>query len=214
MKLVIGNKNYSSWSLRAWMALAATGADFEEILVPLDTSQTKSEIVRYSPAGRVPVLIDGELVVWDSLAIIEYLAEKFPGAGLWSDEAEMRARQRAISAEMHSGFAALRGFYPMNIRKTIAGRPATAAVQADIDRIVFIWREALLEKPAGGPCLFGEFSGVDAMFTPVVSRFETYGVAVGESERSYMDAILTNPHFERWAQAGKAEPWTIEADEV
>lgn len=214
MKLIIGNKNYSSWSLRAYMALSATGAEYEEIVIPLDTPQTHDEIRRYSQAGRVPVLVDGTVTVWDSLAIIEYLADKFPSARLWSDNAATRAVMRSISAEMHSGFAALRSWYPMNIRKTVTGRAPTPDVQADVDRITAIWREALEDDHSGGPYLFGAFSAVDAMFTPVVSRFETYGVAVGKAERAYMDAVLTNPRFEAWERAARVEPWVIEGEEV
>jgi len=214
MKLVIGNKNYSSWSLRGWLAAAATGAAFEEILIPLDTPQTKAEIARYSPAGRVPVLIDDGFEVWDSLAIIEYLAEKYPAAGLWSQDARTRARQRMLCAEMHSGFAALRSHYPMNMRARVADRPAPPPVQADIDRIRSIWRDALARKPAEGAFLFGPFSAADIMFAPVVSRFETYGIAVGESERAYMDAVLAHPHFVKWAEAAALEPWILSSDEV
>ncbi len=214
MKIVIGNKNYSSWSLRAWLALAATGADFEEIVIPLDTPDTKAEIARHTGSGRVPVLLDDGVTVWDSLAIIEYLAERYPEAGLWSADPTIRAHQRCICAEMHSGFAALRHYYPMNIRRSVDDRPATPEVQADIDRICFLWREALEESSGEGPYLFGGFSAEDAMFAPVVSRFETYNVPVGDLERGYMDAILTNPLFERWAQAAKQETWTIESEEV
>lgn len=214
LKIVIGNKNYSSWSLRAWLALAATGTMFEEVLIPLDTPEMKADIARYSPAGRVPVLIDDGLAVWDSLAIIEYLADKFPSAELWSADAGVRAIQRSVSAEMHSGFTALRSTLPMNIRKPKSGRAIAPGVQADIDRICLLWRQALALKAADGPFLFGRFCGADCMFAPVVSRFETYNVSVGNEERAYMDAILSNGHFEAWAQAARAESWIVAADEV
>jgi len=214
LKIVIGNKNYSSWSLRAWLALAQTGADFEEILIPLDTPEMKSDIARYSPAGRVPVLIDDDVAVWDSLAIIEYLADKYPAAGLWSENAGERAMQRSVSAEMHSGFAALRSALPMNIRRPKSDFALAADVQADIDRICALWRQALARKTADGPYLFGGFCGADCMFAPVVSRFETYNVPVGDRERSYMDAVLSHEHFQAWALAARAESWIVAADEV
>jgi len=196
------------------LALAATGAEFEEILIQLDISTTKTEIERYSQAGRVPVLIDGELVIWDTLAIIEYLAEKFPAAGLWSNDVGTRALQRSICAEMHSGFAALRNAFPMNMRKTIPGRGVSPDVQIDIDRICFVWRQVLDKDPAGGPYLFGRFSAADAMFAPVISRFVTYRFPVGDSERAYMDAILSNTHFQTWMQAAEAEPWILGGEEI
>lgn len=214
LKIVIGNKNYSSWSLRAWLALAQTGAEFEEILIPLDTPEMKSNIERFSPAGRVPVLIDDGLAVWDSLAIIEYLADKFPSAGLWSADTGARAMQRSVSAEMHSGFAALRSTLPMNIRRQKSDRVLAPDVQADIDRICDLWRQALERKTADGPFLFGGFCGVDCMFAPVVSRFETYNVPVGDTERAYMDAVLSHGPFLAWAQAAMAESWIVAADEV
>lgn len=214
MRIVIGNKNYSSWSLRAWLALAQTGAEFEEILIPLDTPEMKADIARYSPAGRVPVLIDDALAVWDSLAIIEYLADKFPSAGLWSADAGMRAIQRSVSAEMHSGFAALRSTLPMNIRRPKSDRTLAPEVRLDIDRICELWRQALERKTDEGPYLFGGFCGADCMFAPVVSRFETYNVPVGDLERAYMDAVLSHGSFRTWAQAAMLESWIVADDEV
>ena len=214
LKLVIGNKNYSSWSLRAWLALAVTGADFEEILIQLDTPHMKADIARYSPAGRVPVLIDDGLSIWDSLAIIEYLADKFPAAGLWSEDSRVRAIQRSVSAEMHSGFMALRAYYPMNMRHRSTDRPATPEVQADIDRICSLWRQALSGKPEGGPFLFGRFSGADAMFAPVVSRLSSYAVPVEPAIQTYMDSVRAHPKFRLWETAGVAETWVLESEEV
>lgn len=214
LKLVIGNKNYSSWSLRAWLALAVTEADFEEILIQLDTPHMKDDIAKYSPAGRVPVLIDDGLSIWDSFAIIEYLADRFPAAGLWSDDLKIRAIQRSVSAEMHSGFMALRSYYPMNMRHMSTDRPATPEVQADIDRICSLWRQALLQKSEAGPFLFGRFSGADAMFAPVVSRLASYTVPVEPAIQAYMDSVRAHPKFRQWETAGVAETQVLEAEEV
>jgi len=211
-KLVIGNKNYSSWSLRPWLAMSVTGIDFEEILIPLDQPDTKQKILSHSPAGKVPILIDGDLTVWESLAILEYLAEAYPERNLWPQDPVRRAEARSVSAEMHAGFSALRGYYPMNTRKRISGRLPTHEVEKDIARIQQIWRDCL--EASQGPFLFGEFSAADAMFAPVVSRFETYEVSVEKVCRSYMDDMLTIPMFEKWYADGEAEPWILEHDEV
>lgn len=210
--LVIGNKNYSSWSLRPWLAMQVLEIPFEEVLIPLNLPDTKEKIRAYSLAGKVPVLIEDDLTVWESLAIMERLYETFPERGVWPEDPVLRAEARAISAEMHAGFMALRDYYPMNTRKRIDGREPTPAVAADIARITQIWRDCL--ESSGGPFLFGAFCAADAMYAPVVSRFETYGIAVDEICRSYMDDILTLPVFEAWYAAGEAEPWILEADEV
>lgn len=215
-RLAIGNRNYSSWSLRGWLALRATGAPFEEEVIPLDLPDTRARILAVSPAGRVPVLIDGPTHVWESLAIIEYLAERHPEAGLWPAEARARAHARAIAAEMHAGFTALRAACPMNIRRPPAARPngISEAVAADIARVREIWRTALRDHGGTGPFLLGAFSAADAMFAPVVSRFITYGVEVGKVERAYMGAVTAHPAMAEWRAAALAEPWVLEADEV
>ncbi len=210
--LVIGNKNYSSWSLRPWLAMSVLGIPFEEVLIPLDEPDTKEKILGYSPAGRVPVLIEGDLTVWESLAILERLFESEPEAGIWPADPVARAEARMVSAEMHAGFGALRDYYPMNTRRRVADRVPTPAVAADIARITEIWRTSL--EAYGGPFLFGAFSAADAMYAPVVSRLETYQVEVDADCRSYMDDMLTLPAFEAWYRAGEAEPWVVEADEV
>lgn len=212
LTLVIGNKNYSSWSLRPWLAMKVAGIEFEEVLVPLDTADTKADILKWSPAGKVPVLIDGDVTVWESLAILEYLAEKFPQRSIWPERMEERAIARAISAEMHAGFMALRKHYPMNVRKQILGRGPTPEAAADIARIETIWKSCL--ERSGGPFLFGAFTAADAMYAPIVSRFETYGISVDPVCRSYMDDILTLPVFEKWYAAAEAEPWIIAREEV
>lgn len=214
MKLVIGNKNYSTWSLRAWLILKATGLDFEEVLIDLDAPDTAARIAAHSGAGRVPVLIDGDLTVWDSLAIGEYLAERAPAAGLWPADPAARATARAITAEMHSGFQALRGHYPMNIRRPPADRAPTPAAAADIARVREIWRTTRVRFGGGGPFLFGGFTIADAFYAPVASRFETYRIPLGDVEADYRDAILDHPAMKAWSAAGRAETWVVPSDEV
>lgn len=209
LEIVIGNRNYSSWSMRAWLALERTGAPYRETVVELDRPDTAARIAGFSPAGRVPVLRDGDLIVWDSLAICEYLAEKFPAAGLWPEEPAARARARAVSAEMHSGFQPLRTNMPMNLR---AHRPVASPppdVQADIARIRAIWRD-LRSASRGGEFLFGEFGIADAMFAPVVGRFRTYGVALGGPEADYAEAVWRHPAVVKWVEAARREPAAID----
>lgn len=214
MQIVIGNKNYSSWSLRGWLALHHTGVPFEEIMLELDTPEFAARIGDYSPAGRVPVLVDGAVRVWDSLAIIEYLAEKFPAAGLWPADPAARALARSVVAEMHSGFGGLRNHYPMNIRRPVAERPPTEAAAADIARVTAIWRDCRARFGAAGPYLFGAFSAADCFYAPVASRLRTYGVAVGAVEAAYVDAIFAHPGFAAWAEAGRRETTIVPSDEV
>ncbi len=210
LKLVIANKNYSSWSLRGWLALKTTGAAFEEIIVPLRVPETRELMMRHSPSGKAPCLIDGEIVVWESLAIIEYLAEKFPDAGLWPSETGARAYARAISSEMHGGFMVLRKAMPMNIRESLPGYGMSLeGVQADINRVESIWRDARSRYGAGGDFLFGAFSAADAMYAPIALRFKTYGVTLGESAAAYIDALLAHPPLAEWIAAAKVEPYMI-----
>jgi len=199
MLLVIGNKNYSSWSLRPWLAMRVLGIPFDEKRIHLYSGTSKEEILRYSPAGRVPILHDGKTVVWDSLAILEYLAERH--RQLWPSDPGQRAKGRAVSAEMHSGFAALREHMSMNTRKRYPGKGRTSEVLADIGRIDAIWAEAQ------GPFLFGPFTAADAMYAPVVLRFRTYDVAV--RRQSYMDAMLALPAMREWIEAAEREPESI-----
>jgi glutathione S-transferase len=190
MLLVIGNKNYSSWSLRPWLAMKVLGIPFEEKRVPLYGPDSKRELLRHSPAGKVPCLVDGELRVWDSLAILETLAERHPG--LWPAEATLRARARAVSAEMHSGFPNLRQHMSMNVRKRHPGKGRTPEVLAEIARVIGIWGEAR------GPFLFGPFCAADAMYAPVVLRFRTYEVELPPVCRAYADAVLALPALQEW----------------
>lgn len=214
MHLVVGNKLYSSWSLRPWLVAAHFGFTFEETVIPLDQPDTKEKIRRFSPAGRVPCLVDGDITVWESLAIIEYLAEKAPDQAIWPRDRAARALARSISNEMHAGFLALRKACPMNLRRTFAYRDFGADAARDAVRIVEIWRDARSRYGAGGPFLFGDFTAADAMFAPVVIRFLAYGWPVEPDTRSYMDAILTLPAFVAWAEAARKEPWILLADEI
>lgn len=196
MKLVIGNKNYSSWSLRPWIAMKTFGIAFQEEVVFLDKEDTKARILRVSPAGRVPCLVDADVTVWDSLAILEYLAEKEPR--LWPAERTARARARSVAAEMHSGFPNLRNRMPMNVRRRFPGKGRNADVDAELRRIEGIW------EAAQGPFLFGPFCAADAMYAPVVLRFRTYEPPLSAASRAYMDAMLALPAMGEWiAGAGR-----------
>jgi len=208
--LAIGNYNYSSWSLRAWIALRHTGADFDVIRIPLDRPETKAAILAQSPAGKVPVLREGGLAVWDSLAICEYLAERFPGARLWPEDRAARATARAASAEMHAGFAALRRHMPMDCRARHPGAGHAPGVEADIARITALWTDLRTRFGAGGDMLFGHFTVADAMFAPVVSRFATYAVELDRGARDYVDAVLALPIMREWCAAAEAETEVIE----
>lgn len=215
LKLVIANRAYSSWSMRAWLAAMATGEAFDEVFVPLDRPDTRERILKYSPSAKVPCLIDGEITVWESLAIGEYLAERFPRAGLWPAAAPARAHARAVSSEMHAGFMALRRLMPMNCRVTYAARPITdPEVAADIARIEAIWRDCRERFGAGGPYLFGAFTIADTMYAPVVTRFATYRVPVNATSAAYCRAIETHPHVAAWIAAAHAETERIEKYEA
>jgi glutathione S-transferase len=197
MRLLIGNKNYSSWSLRPWIAMRHFGIAFEEEIVFLDKPDTQERIRRFNPAGRVPCLVDGGLTVWDSLAILEYLAEKEPK--LWPADAAQRARARSVAAEMHSGFPALRNSMSMNVRKRYPGKGRSPEVDAEIQRICQIFDSSLK------PFLFGSFCAADAMFAPVVLRFRTYEPPLSAASRAYMDAMLALPAMRDWISAAERE---------
>jgi glutathione S-transferase len=208
MLLVIGNKNYSSWSLRPWLAMRVLGLPFEERRIPLYRPESRAAILRDSPSGKLPCLIDGEIRVWDSLAILEYLAETH--RELWPAERAARAWARSISAEMHSGFAALRQHMSMNVRKRYPGKGRTPEALADVARIVSMWSECRAAHAAAGPYLFGRFSAADAMYAPVVLRFRTYAVELPEDCRAYAGAILALPALGEWIGAAEREEERIE----
>ncbi len=214
LQLIIGNKNYSSWSLRPWLAMKVAGIPFQETLISLEAADFKSWLLELSGAGKVPVLIDGETRIWESLAILEYLAEKFPNAELWPREPATRGHARAIASEMHAGFQALRRQLPMNIRRPVIPRPLDADAQADAKRIQAIWRECRTRFGSGGSFLYGAFGAADAMYAPVVSRFHTYAVEVDGVARDYMRAVMALPAFSEWRQAALREPWVLPHDEV
>jgi glutathione S-transferase len=207
LTVLIGNKNYSSWSLRGWLAAKLCGEPFDEVLVPLDTPETRASILAFSPSGRVPAIRHRGLVIWDSLAIAEYLAETFPNAPMWPADKRARAIARAVSAEMHSGFTALRSNMPMNIRNRLPGRGRAPGVAEDIARVQEIWGKCLAEYSGGDSFLFGKFSLADAFYAPVVTRFVTYGVEVSREASRYMEAMLAQPMIKAWIDGAAAEPW-------
>jgi len=206
--LVIGNKNYSSWSLRPWLALKQAGIAFVEHRIALYRPESRRRVLEHSPSGKVPVLKDGATTVWDSLAILEHLAERFPDRELWPRDAASRARARSISAEMHSGFVALRTRMPMNLRNSYPGRGLTPEVEADIARIVALWTEC--RAAASGPFLLGEFCIADAMFAPVATRFVTYDVKLPAVCRRYVDAVIALPAMQAWYADARAEREAVE----
>jgi glutathione S-transferase len=214
LTLIIGNKNYSSWSLRPWIAMKVAGIAFEEIVIPLYRDGSKEQILRYSPSGKVPVLIDNGTHVWESLAILEYLAEKFPHARLWPADPAVRAHARAIASEMHAGFAPLRQACPMNMGRPVKQRDLDDEVMANVRRIDALWTDCRTRCGADGPFLFGAFGAADAMYAPVVSRFYTYALEVGPAARDYMAAVMALPAWAEWKAAALKEPWVLPHDEV
>ena len=212
LTLVIGNKNYSSWSMRPWLALRANNIPFEEVFIPLytDNPADKQRILSFSRAGKVPALIDGDITVWDSLAIIEYLAERFPEAKLWPEDRAMRAHARSISAEMHSGFMALRNECGMNLHRPVGAVALSADAKANIARVEEVWRDCRQRYARSGPFLFGAFTGADAMFAPVVHRLRAYAIDVGAEAKAYMETMMALPAFREWTEAGLAETIRIE----
>ena len=211
--IYIGNKNYSSWSLRGWLMVKHTGAAFDEVVIPLSEPSTRATILRHSPSGKVPALQHGDHLVWDSLAIGEYLAELYPQARLWPEEMKARSVARAVSAEMHAGFAPLRTHLPMNMRSSFPDRGVTPEAQADINRVTALWRDCRSRFGAGGEFLFGHFTIADAMYAPVVSRFRTYKIALEEEAQRYAEAIWALPALQEWLAAARNEPMIIEAAE-
>ena len=214
MKLIIGNKNYSSWSLRPWIALKVAGIAFDEEVISLDAKDFKARVSKVSGTGKVPALTDGNTHVWESLAILEYLAEKYPSARLWPADPAGRALARAIASEMHAGFVPLRRHLPMNMRRPVMPRQLTPEAQANVRRIEAIWTDCRMRYGTDGAFLFGSFSAADAMYAPVVSRFHTYAVEVGAVARAYMDAVMALPAWGEWRAAALAEPWVLPEDEV
>ena len=210
--LVIANKCYSSWSLRPWLLMKQLGIPFDEIVIPLDLPDTKAKVLAHSPAGKVPILVDGDVTVWESIAIMEYIGDAF--APVWPSDRDARAMARSIAAEMHAGFPALRSACPMNLGRKFAPKDRGEAVARDVARFSEIVRQARERFGAGGPFLFGAFSAADAMYAPLVTRLDTYSIAIDATTRAYVDAILALPAFQEWRSAALKEEWIVEADEV
>lgn len=213
MHLVVANKLYSSWSLRPWILMRALGIPFTDETIPMYRADSKARMLAKGPTGKCPVLIDGDVTVWESLAIIEYLAEKFPDKGVWPRDSKARAHARSAANEMHAGFQPLRQKCPMNLRAKFAGKDRGPEVAEALKRVEALWREARASFGAvsGGPFLYGAFSAADAMFAPVVSRLETYQLPVAADTRAYMDAMLAHPAFVAWRNDALAEPpaWNL-----
>ena len=213
--IYLANKNYSSWSLRGWLMLKQTGIAFDEVVIPLYESQSRAEILRHAPSGKLPTLVHGKVTVWESLAIGEYLAEVFPNAGLWPQDAAARAHARTISHEMHAGFLPLRRHFPMNMR-SVFDRAIIPEIQGDIDRIQALWRDCRKRfgqsstERGGGAFLFGAFTIADAMYAPVVSRFRTFKLPLDGEVEAYAAAITAWPAYQEWLAAARNEPMVIE----
>jgi glutathione S-transferase len=214
LTLVIGNKNYSSWSLRPWIAMKVAGIAFAEEVVSLDAADFSERVRKISATGKVPALADGETHVWESLAILEYLAEKYPQAGLWPTDPGARAHARSIAAEMHAGFTPLRRHYPMNVWRPVKRREPNPEVVEHVQRIDRMWTDCRSRFGEAGAFLFGAFGAADAMYAPVVSRFHTYAVDVGPVSRAYMAAVMALPAWAEWSAAAAQEPWVLASDEV
>ncbi len=217
LKLIIGNKAYSSWSLRGWLAVKQSGLPFEEITVPMFNEEwdRRREGQEFAPSGgKVPILWDDKAVIWDSLAIIDWLADKTDRARFWPADEVARGMARSMAAEMHSSYDNLRRECPMNLRSSLAPREVSEAVQAELARIFEIWAQARARHGDGGPFLLGTFGAVDIMFAPVVTRFVTYSIPVPRFAANYMEAMLNHPWVKEWIEAAQEEPWVIEQYEV
>ena len=212
MKLYIGNKNYSSWSMRPWLAMTAKGMAFEEELVPFNDDAGNPEFAAFSPTVKVPVLVDDGLTIWESLAILEYLADKFPEKGFWPEDFRQRALARCAANEMHGGFQALRNACPMNMRREIRAIVTDQDVHRDVARIETLWAECL--ERSGGPFLFGEFCNADAMYAPVVNRIEKYALSDHEAVKQYSVSMKSHPAWLSWEKSALEEPWIVTADEA
>lgn len=210
LKLVIANKAYSSWSLRPWILLAHFRIPFREIVIPIAQPETREAMLKYAPTGNCPSLHDGNIVVWESLAILEYVAETHPEKAIWPRGKGARAQARALSSEMHAGFPALRQACPTNFRRAVRAIPLGEAVKTDVARIESAWADARGRYGKAGPFLYGRFSAADAMFAPVVNRFHIYDVPVAQETRDYMGAIMGLPAWKAWMKGAAAESWRIE----
>jgi glutathione S-transferase len=213
LKLIIGNKNYSSWSMRPWIAMKVAGIPFEEQVIPLYEPGSREQVLRYSANGKVPVLVDGGQPIWESLAILEYLAEKFPQAVLWPADAKARGHARVVANEMHGGFQSLRKHCPMNMWLPPKKRLMPDEVTADVRRVDALWSDCRARFGRAGAFLFGGFGAADAMYAPVVSRLHSYGIEVGAASRDYMNAVMALPAWREWREAALKEPWIMQGNE-
>lgn len=212
MKLLVGNRNYSSWSLRPWLVLRHFDLPFEDEVLMLSGDGWRETLAARSPTGKVPVLIDGDLVIPETLAIIEYLADKYPEKHIWPEDRRERALARSAAAEIHAGFTALRSNAPMNLRASHPGKVDPDLVRRDLHRLEQLWGEFL--SRSGGPFLFGTFSGADAMFAPVATRLRTYALPISDTANSYVEAIYSLPAFQDWLKLALHEPWVVDDDEI
>ncbi|MCP4182132.1 MAG: glutathione S-transferase family protein [Hyphomicrobiales bacterium] len=212
MELFIGNKKYSSWSFRPWIALRMKEIEFQENLWPFDMAGGNRHFEEFSPTGKVPCLVDDGITVWESLAILEYLHDKFPDYRFWPNDIQQRANARSVSNEMHGGFLDLRGECPMNMNRRVEALPISDGARKDVDRIVEIWDQCL--NNSGGPFLFGEFTNADAMFAPVVNRFDIYRLSDADVVSRYSNAMTSTSPWHEWEEAGRTETWIVEEDEA
>jgi glutathione S-transferase len=213
LHLYIGNKNYSSWSFRPWIAMKVAHIPFEETVISLNASDFKPRLLEVSGAGKAPTLVDDDVKVWESLAILEYLADNFPAAGLWPVDIKARTHARVIANEMHAGFIPLRKHCPMNFWRTVKPRELTPEAVANVQRIDALWSDCRARFGKNGPFLFGRFTAADAMYAPIVSRFHTYAIEVGAASRAYMAAVMALPAWAEWKEAALKEPWVLPEDE-
>jgi glutathione S-transferase len=209
LKLILANKAYSSWSLRPWILLAQLKIPFEEVIIPMDQPETRASMLKYAPTGKCPSLQDGKIAIWESLAIIEYLAEAYPEKTVWPKGKAARAHARSLASEMHAGFVALRQACPTNFRRPVKAIALSDEVRGDVARIEAAWAHASATFGRGGPFLFGRFSAADAMFAPIVNRFHVYDVSVSTQTRAYMETIMALPAWKAWIADAHAEPWRI-----
>lgn len=218
LKLIIANKCYSSWSMRPWLLLRAFGIPFEEVLIPFgptfDDPEWKRQVKAYNPSGKVPALVDGDIRVWESIAILEYVADRHADLAIWPRDPAARALARSVTAEMHSGFSALRGACPVNLGKVFAPHDRGHAVAHNVARITAIWRDCRSRFGQGGDFLFGAFSAADAMYAPVCARLRSYSIKVDPVSEAYCDAVYALPAFAEWRDAALKEPWIVPEDEV
>ena len=212
MHLTIGNRVYSSWSLRPWILMRVKDIPFQDTVVPLRQPDSAERLRAASPTSKVPCLVDGDVTVWETLAIMEYLAEKYPAKGIWPHDGRARAHARASASEMHGGFPLLRKHYPMTVTQRFKAKPVVPEAQPDIERIVAVWHEAraVFGVRGEGPFLYGVFTAADAMYVPVATRFRTYGIPLDPVAQGYVNAVLALPAYQEWLRAATAEPWMIE----